>query len=391
MKHLAGFLAVLASLAPAALSAATITYGFDDGTFQGWELIGPDGSPFDADTSASTWISSNENIDIADGFFLLSATSGEYRVIPDPWGPRDCLGGNFCLTAILRSPSFFLDGSGPLAVDMMGGGAQSNQPFNPDTMFPPEEPEDLPEERGGTEIHLQGFALLDVEANQYVAWGFGNHEKDGKARPTDPPTRADWETVTIPQDELAQFANNGREYKVDIFDAYSGGWGWIGFDTVRIPGRTGAGITGDFDGNGALEAADIDLLTNAVLAGSTDTQFDVNGDSSINGNDRLAWVNDLKMTYMGDSNLDGEFNSSDFVFVFQAGQYEDGVQGNSTWATGDWNGDLEFDSSDFVIAFQAGGFEQGPRAATAASVPEPGSFSLIALGMLSLLGVARRR
>lgn len=147
---------------------------------------------------------------------------------------------------------------------------------------------------------------------------------------------------------------------------------------------------GDFDGDGMLTAADIDLLSAAVRDGSTDTQFDVDGDGSVASADRTYWVNDLKQTYMGDANLDGEFNSGDMVTVFTVGQYEDGIAGNSGWSQGDWNGDGEFDSSDFVVAFAAGGYEQGPRAAVA-SVPEPSSIGLLMLGGLALLARCRLR
>ena len=56
---------------------------------------------------------------------------------------------------------------------------------------------------------------------------------------------------------------------------------------------------------------------------------------------------------IGDSNFDGVFNSSDLVVVMQAGQYEDDIPNNSTWAEGDWNGDGDFTTSDFVFAFAA--------------------------------------
>ena len=54
------------------------------------------------------------------------------------------------------------------------------------------------------------------------------------------------------------------------------------------------------------------------------------------------------------ANRDGIFNSTDFVMVFVAGEYEDAVRGNSTWEEGDWNGDGDFTTRDLVVAFQAG-------------------------------------
>jgi hypothetical protein len=65
----------------------------------------------------------------------------------------------------------------------------------------------------------------------------------------------------------------------------------------------------------------------------------------------------------GDSNHDGIFNSSDLVLVFQAGEYEDNVAGNSTFAEGDWNGDGEFTSTDMVLAFQLGSYVAAAQSA----------------------------
>jgi hypothetical protein len=64
----------------------------------------------------------------------------------------------------------------------------------------------------------------------------------------------------------------------------------------------------------------------------------------------------------GDVNGDGLFNSTDLVIVFQAGEYEDNIEDNSTFAEGDWNSDGDFDSSDFVLAFQLGRYEQSAAA-----------------------------
>ena len=154
-------------------------------------------------------------------------------------------------------------------------------------------------------------------------------------------------------------------------------------DDAVVLAVTGEAITtpGDYDANGVLDANDINLLTDAVLSGENLAAFDVTADGVVDDADRVAWVEQLKNTYIGDSNLDGEFGSGDLVDVFIAGHYDDGIPQNSGWEHGDWNGDKEFDSGDFVTAFTAGGYEVGPRAATAA-VPEPSSVVLL----LTLLG-----
>lgn len=149
----------------------------------------------------------------------------------------------------------------------------------------------------------------------------------------------------------------------------------------------GGGATGDFDGDGDLDIDDINQLVATAAAGSNTAAFDITGDAVVNRDDISAWL-DITNTWIGDSNLDGEFNSTDFVTVFQAGEYEDTTDGNSSWATGDWNGDGDFNSTDFVAAFQAGGYEQGPR--PAAAVPEPSSLALVLIGLLSLTAARKR-
>ena len=145
-------------------------------------------------------------------------------------------------------------------------------------------------------------------------------------------------------------------------------------------------IQGDFNSSGALDVGDIDALTAASAAGGNEAQYDLNGDTFVNGGDVNIWVKDLKNTWIGDADVNGEFNSSDFVTVFSAGKYETGS--NAVWSEGDWNANGQFESGDFVAAFADGGYEVGPRAAVNA-VPEPSSLLLTLLGTLGLL--ARRR
>jgi hypothetical protein len=151
-------------------------------------------------------------------------------------------------------------------------------------------------------------------------------------------------------------------------------------------------VPGDFNEDGTLDAADIDALTSAVKQSSNDLKFDLDASGTVDHEDRRVWIEDLKRTFFGDSNLDLQFDSGDFVVVFVAGQYEDVDERNSTWASGDWNGDCEFDSGDFVLAFTSGAYEQGPRAAVAAvSVPEPAGLAPIIVASLVVWYRARKR
>ena len=75
--------------------------------------------------------------------------------------------------------------------------------------------------------------------------------------------------------------------------------------------------------------------------------------------------------------------------VFQAGEYEDDIEDNSSFEEGDWNGDGDFTSGDLVVAFKDGGYEKGPRPAPAA-VPEPTGVSMMTVA-LALLAVSSTR
>jgi hypothetical protein len=149
-------------------------------------------------------------------------------------------------------------------------------------------------------------------------------------------------------------------------------------------------VAGDYDGDGLLTAADIDILSAAVRDNNQDPKFDLNDDGSVDQGDRAVWVEELKNTYFGDADLDGEFNSSDMVQVFVQGKYE--TLEAAGWEAGDWNGNNLFDSSDMVVAFVGGGYEKGPKPNAAVSaVPEPGAIVLLAIGVWGLFSCRQRR
>ena len=135
-----------------------------------------------------------------------------------------------------------------------------------------------------------------------------------------------------------------------------------------------------------LTVIDVDLLSDAIVSMGDDPTFDLNADTFVNTDDLEIWVKDLKFTWFGDADLNGEFSTKDLVDVFQAGLFETGNP--ATWGTGDWNADGVFNTGDFVKAFQDGGFEKGPRDRVAA-VPEPSVCLLAFFGMIGLF--ARRR
>ncbi len=133
----------------------------------------------------------------------------------------------------------------------------------------------------------------------------------------------------------------------------------LGWQTVSITS------IGDFDEDGDLDVDDIDALTAGMT--QSDLIFDLTEDGHVDFQDRIRWVTELRGTWFGDANLDNEFNSDDFVQVFQLGRFE--TSDDAGWWEGDWSGDGLFDSGDFVVAFQDGGFEMGPRSSILA-VPE---------------------
>ncbi len=182
------------------------------------------------------------------------------------------------------------------------------------------------------------------------------------------------------------------------------GWGWAvggvdgnqadsgqyNFISVTELAATGAvvmeiSLTGDFNNNGQLDAGDLDLLADAQLA--DDLAFDLNSDGATDMADRVYWLHELKKTWVGDANLDGEFNSSDLVEVLSAGTYE--VDAESGWASGDFDGNRRTNSGDLVAALSDGGYEQGPVEAVRA-VPEPAAITMFVSALLIALATVAR-
>lgn len=128
---------------------------------------------------------------------------------------------------------------------------------------------------------------------------------------------------------------------------------------LPTPGRTSfvSDGAGDLNGDGRVDVQDVDLICAAIA--SEEGDYDLNQDGATDDRDVDVLVESLLGTSAGDVNLDGRFDSTDLVLVFQAGIYEDLIPQNARWSTGDWNCDGEFNSSDLVRAFQTGRYFAG--------------------------------
>ncbi|WP_432798033.1 PEP-CTERM sorting domain-containing protein [Poriferisphaera sp. WC338] len=156
--------------------------------------------------------------------------------------------------------------------------------------------------------------------------------------------------------------------------------------------RLAAAIAGDFDNNGLLNDADIDMLFAAINGGSVDTQFDVDSSGTLDTADATHWIEVLKGTKRGDANLNGEIDLLDFDKLSAA------FNTNAGWEDGDFNGDgtvdlLDFDLLSGNFGFGTGGAtieELAALQAFAGTVPEPASLALLGFGGLAFAGRRRK-
>jgi hypothetical protein len=165
-------------------------------------------------------------------------------------------------------------------------------------------------------------------------------------------------------------------------------------------------IPGDFNGDGLVDAIDIDLLfaTQSGAVPTADGLFDVANDAQVvttpgaAGSDADHWVQVIRETRYGDANLDQSVDFDDLVILAQ--RY--GTQTGATWADASFNGDGTVDFDDLVPLAQNYGFtaladlallDADPQFAAdwqlaVSMVPQPAMLGVLVLGGVPL---ARRR
>ena len=116
---------------------------------------------------------------------------------------------------------------------------------------------------------------------------------------------------------------------------------------TATPGQidSSGNVTGDFNNDGSVNAADIDILLTAARQPSAALYLDFDGSFSVNQGDVTVFLQTIVGARYGDANLDGFVDGSDFN-IWNTNKF---ATCNQSWANGDWNGDAIVDVSDFNI------------------------------------------
>jgi len=135
------------------------------------------------------------------------------------------------------------------------------------------------------------------------------------------------------------------------------------------------------DHESPLTARDLIMVTREVASGRARGELDHDSSSGVDTDELIQFLQSEDVS-VGDADLDGVFNSSDLVALFQLDYFETSAEAD--WSTGDFNGDRRFSTKDLVMAFVAGDFDRssGPDVRT---VPEPSTIGSVIIALSVIL------
>ena len=136
---------------------------------------------------------------------------------------------------------------------------------------------------------------------------------------------------------------------------------------------------GDFDEDGVIAAADIDLLAAALKDGSSESVLDLDQNDIVDLADHRFWVEEIVGTHSGDADLNGTVEFADFLALSASFGQETG------WAGGDFDGNGVAEFADFLLLSD----NFGKTRTETTSVPEP-STGLLLVGVLIGVSFVRR-
>ena len=129
-------------------------------------------------------------------------------------------------------------------------------------------------------------------------------------------------------------------------------------------------LPGDLNGDGLVNASDIDAIYDAINAGSLDTRFDLDRSGGVDEEDAAYLVETILDVPWGDANLDGIVNVVD-LNVLGINWLQEG----NGWSSGDFNGNGFVDATDLNtigVNWLAGAAARSPRAPlSSSSLPIP--------------------
>lgn len=155
----------------------------------------------------------------------------------------------------------------------------------------------------------------------------------------------------------------------------------------------------NLDGQNRVDLGDVELLSQKIASGSEESNFDLDGDGTINRTDLNYWIY-FTENLLGDTDLDGTIAFADFLALSQH------FGGNGSWSDGDFTADGTIDFEDFtILSANFGSSNSKPIGAATArssgilsttSVPEPDlplgyllAFVAFATGLSRGLGLTR--
>jgi hypothetical protein len=230
-------------------------------------------------------------------------------------------------------------------------------------------------------VNVQRFTGVYTSTN--LGLGFGDLNYDGFITDVDLVGGGGFEQILGSNNSLfnpaADFDGDGLVTYSDLFEIESA---LIGAGANSRTRNTFAAMLlriADFNGDGATDAADYDLLFGSF--GLAAPQFDLDGDGIVTAADAELFVTDLIRTVPGDFNLDGVVDAADYTV------WRDAL-GSASNAIVDANYDGLVDAADYAIWRSAFGFARQPIGSLASSstvVPEPTPLLLLAMATAILL------
>ena len=146
-----------------------------------------------------------------------------------------------------------------------------------------------------------------------------------------------------------------------------------------------AQITGDFNGDGSYDCADVDALVSSIAGGTNPSAFDLTSDGLVNSADLSQWLtlagaNNLASgnPYLpADGNLDGFVDGLDFI-LWNGNKFTS----NAGWCGGDFNADGVTDGQDFIV-WNSQKFMSSDGVS---AIPEPSTSALLVVTMALATG-----